>query len=245
MNRRTIIIPFVIVCVSLLVSCSDEPTPPAAELMLMYQESEPGMDPYMTRVLVNKQYMRLDEGADQSNFTLYDRQKNIIYTVSHENRTIMQVTPVKSNNKIERKLILDAKKLDDSSLPSIEGQQPVHYQLQVNDKFCADVYVIKGLHEEAIQAMAGFKRILASIHLSTINNTPADMQDECFLAHDVLSPSRSMQFGFPILEQGADGVARLLVDFDRQYKTGPEVYKLPQDYRMINMAGTAIDSESL
>ena len=244
MTRRTVLIPFVLVCVSVLVSCSDKSAQPEADLMLMYQESEPGMDPYMTRVLVNKQYMRLDEGADQSNFTLYDRQKNIIYTVSHENRTVMQVTPVKSDNKIDRKLSLDARRLEDSSLPTIEGEQPVHYQLQVNEKSCADVYVIKGLHEEAVLAMTEFKRVLASIHLVNINNTPADMQDDCFIAHHVLSPSRSMQFGFPILEQSADGVSRLLVDFNRDHKTAPGVYELPQDYRMINMAGNPVDIES-
>jgi hypothetical protein len=244
MIRKTVLIPFVLVCVSLLVSCSDKTTQPEADLMLMYQESEPGMDPYMTRVLVNKQYMRLDEGADQSNFTLYDRQKNIIYTISHENRTVMQVMPVKSDNKIDRKLTLDARRLEDSSLPAIEGVQPVHYQLQVNEKSCADVYVIKGLHEEAVLAMAEFKRVLASIHLGNINNTPADMQDDCFLAHHVLYPSRSMQFGFPILEQSADGVSRLLVDFNRDHKTTPGIYELPQEYRMINMAGNPVDTES-
>lgn len=70
------------------------------------------------------------------------------------------------------------------------------------------------------------------------------MQDDCFLAHDVLSPSRRMQFGFPILEQNADGVSRLLVDFDRDYKTGSDIYQLPQDYRVIDMAGTAVGMES-
>ncbi len=243
MNRSNGVFPLVIVCLSLLVSCSDKGADPDTDLMLMYQESEPGMEPYMTRVLVNKQFMRLDDGVDQSNFTLYDRKQNVIYTVSHENQTIMQVQSVNSKHKIERKLSLDAKKLDDASLPAIEGKQPIHYQLQVNDKTCADVYVIKGLHEEAMLAMAEFKRILASIHLSTINNTPADMQDECFLAHDVLSPSRSMQFGFPILEQGADGVSRLLVDYDRAYKAASDVFSLPPNYRLINMAGTAVDTE--
>jgi len=245
MNSNSGIIPFVIICLSLLISCSDQNPSSDAELMLLYQESEPGMDTYMTRVLVNKQFMRMDEGADQTNFTLYDRDKNIIYTVSHENQTIMQVKPVKSDYKIERKLTLDARKIEDSDLPAIEGVQPVHYQLQVNDKSCADVYVIKGLHKEAVLAMAGFKRVLASIHLSNLKNTPAEMQDDCFLAHDVLSPSRSMQFGFPILEHGADGVSRLLVDFERDFKPGAGVYELPQGYRIMNMAGGAVDTEPL
>ncbi len=245
MNKMTGLPVFLIACIAFLAACSDDKQQTQADLMLMYQESEPGLDPYMTRVLVNKQFMRLDEGGDDSNFTLYDRDKNLVYTVSHENRTVMQVKAVKSQHKIERPLTLDAKKMDVKELPAIEGKQPTHYQLLVNDKSCADVYVIKDLHEDAVQAMTGFKRILASIHLSTINNTPADMQDECFLAHDILAPTRTMQFGFPIMEQGANGVGRLLTDFDRNYKAAPDIYKLPQGYRVIDMAGNALDAESL
>jgi hypothetical protein len=228
----------------LLSACtSDEMTTDTpSDLMLMYQESEPGIDAYMTRVLVNKHFMRLDEGGDQTNYTLYDRQKNIIYTVSHAEKTIMQVKPVKTDNKITRKLVLDAKKLADKDLPEIAGQQPVHYQLKVNNAVCSDVFVVDDMHREAMLAMQEFNRVLASIHLKNIKNTPESMQDDCFLAHHVMSPSRSMQFGFPILEQNANGVTRLLVDFDKHFKVDSDVFSLPEGYRSINMAGTSLDA---
>jgi len=230
--------------VLILSSCtSDEAIPETpSDLMLMYQESEPGIDAYMTRVLVNKHFMRLDEGADESDYTLFDRQKNIIYTVSHDQKSIMQVNPVKTDNKIKRQLILDARKLEDKDLPSVAGQQPVHYQLMVNDAVCADVFVVEDMHQEAVTAMQEFNRVLASVHLKNIENTPESMQDDCFLAHHVMSPSRTMQFGFPILEQHIDGVSRLLVDFDKHFKVDPVVFSLPGGYRSVNMAGTSLDA---
>lgn len=213
-----------------------------SDLMLMYQESEPGIDAYMTRVLVNKNFMRLDEGGDQTNYTLFDRQKKIIYTVSHDERTVMQVNPVKTTNKIKRTLVLDAKKLKNEDLPEVDGQQPVQYQLMVNDVMCAEVFVVDDLHQEAMTAMQEFNRLLASVHLKNIDNTPESMQDDCFLAHHVMSPSRNMQFGFPILEINASGVTRLLVDFDKYYKVNPGVFSLPEDYRSVNMEVTGLDA---
>ena len=226
-----------------LVGCSsdDMKADVPSDLMLMYQESEPGVDTYMTRILVNQDFLRLDEGADQSNYTLYDRQKNVIYTVSHEEKTVMQVMPVKSDNAIERKLVMDAKKLEDKTIPSIAGQQPIHYELKVNDVVCAEVFVIDGIHAEAIKAMQEFNRLLASVHLKNLENTPESMQDDCFLAHHIVSPSRSLQFGFPIMEQGANGVSRELVDFKDQFKVDASVYLLPEGYRSVDMAGVALE----
>lgn len=229
--------------VFVLVGCSsdDMKVEPPSDLMLMYQESEPGVDTYMTRVLVNQDFLRLDEGADQSNYTLYDRKENVIYTVSHEERTIMQVKPVKSDNVIKRKLVMDARKLEDKTIPSIAGQQPVHYELKVNDVVCAEVFVIDGIHAEAIKAMQEFNRLLASVHLKNLENTPEAMQEDCFLAHHISSPSRSLQFGFPIMEQGANGVSRMLVDFKANFEVDQGVYLLPEGYRSVNMAGVLLE----
>lgn len=225
-------------------ACSSDENQQAlpADLMLMYQETEPGIDAYMTRVLVNKDYMRLDEGGDQTNYTLYDRKENIIYTISHEEKTIMQVKPLKSDNKITRKLVMDAKKIKDKDIPLINGQQPIHYELKVNDTVCTEVFVIDGIHKEAVEAMQEFNRLLASVHLKNMENTPDAMQDDCFLAHHILSPSRSMQFGFPILEQSANGMSRLLVDFDSHFNVAEGVYDLPEGYRRVDMAGVSIET---
>ncbi len=245
MNRLSIISIVSIFSMSFLLSCtSEEAVQKSTDLMLLYQESEPGIDPYSTRVLLTEQFLRLDEGSDQSNFTLFDREKNIIYTVAHEQKRIMQVKPVKTENTVTHRLEMDANKLDDKELPSIEGKRPVHYQLQVNGHVCSDVYVIKDFNEEVNTAMSEFKRILASIHLGNINNTPAEMLDECFLAHEVKYPSRSMQFGFPILQKDANGATRLLLDYKRDYKASPDLFKLPPDYRMTDMSGASLDIAS-
>jgi len=231
-----------IIGIVLMGACSnDDAKQASSDLMLMFEESEPGVDPFFTRMLVNKQFMRLDEGSDQSDFTLFDRKNSAIYTVTHNQKRIMQIKPSNTKNTVTQVLEMDASKQENKDIPSIEGKKPEHYQLKVNGNVCSDVYAIKGLHKEANVAMSEFKRILATIHLNNINNTPAEMLDDCFLAHEVKSPSRSMQFGFPVFQRDISGVTRLLVDFDREYKAEPVIFTLPSDYRMTDIAGSPLD----
>ena len=129
---------------------------------------------------------------------------------------------------------MDAKKINDAAMPKVEGKVPGHYQLTVNDKICATVISVKGLHEKAIGALNEFRRSLVSTHLKNLANTPSEMQDECFLAHNVYSPSRTLQFGLPIFEEDNNGVKRILIDYKDAVKTNALLYTLPADYRYIN-----------
>lgn len=230
--------------ISLLISaCSSDSTQTSeSDVMMVFQETELGSEPFITRVLVSNDFMRLDEGDDASDFTLLDRNSHIIYTVTHAQQRIMQITPRETDNKVDQKLVMDAKKISNSDIPEIEGQQPLHYQLQVNDKVCSEVYVIKDFSPQVSTALREFQQILASIHLANLNNTPVEMLDDCFLAHDVKTPSRNLQFGFPILQRDENGSSRLLVDYDHDFQLNATVFDLPKNYRMTDMSGAAIET---
>ena len=64
---------------------------PAA--LLVYQVWERGIEPYTSRILVNPDYVRLDEGADGGGYTLFDRRQEILYTVSTRDRSILVMNP--------------------------------------------------------------------------------------------------------------------------------------------------------
>ncbi|HEC29716.1 MAG TPA: hypothetical protein ENI65_09045 [Gammaproteobacteria bacterium] len=201
------------------------------DLMLMYQESENGVEPYASRVLVTDKFLRLDDGYEQSDFTLYDRSTRTIYTVLREEQSIMKLKPVKTSVKVEKKLLMDARKLNDKDIPSIEGMFPIHFQLLVNNKLCSDVFAVKGLHKKAVIALGEFRRTLAEMHLKNLYKTPEELRDDCFIAHDILSPSRTMQFGLPVYQFDVNGKKRMLVDYNRHYKSKPDLYVLPKNYK--------------
>ena len=226
-----------------LVACSEQSGKSAVtaggDLMLLYMESEAGVDPYQSRLLVNKDFLRMDDGTDAGDYTLYDRNKHIIYSVTHGEQSILELKQVKTKNRIKRALVLDAEKLHDSSVPKVEGKSPVQYHLKVNNNTCSTIYAVKNLHPQALAALREFRRILASIHLSKLNNTPDDMQEECFLAHEVQVPNRILQFGLPVYESSSNGLKRILVDYKRHVKHVPKLYALPKGYQITHMTGAA------
>ena len=107
-------------------------------------------------------------------------------------------------------------------------------QLLVNDKVCNDMYVVKDLHPQAVAAIREFKRNLAKTHLANLEKTPEDLRDDCFLAHDIKHPGRSLQFGLPIQEQEANGLKRILVDYKQNAEFKTDLFGVPSDYVQMN-----------
>ena len=56
---------------------------------ILYMEKEEGVDPFQTRVFVSKDFIRFDDGEGSVNYVLMDRATKKIYSVNHENKTVM------------------------------------------------------------------------------------------------------------------------------------------------------------
>ncbi|HED17230.1 MAG TPA: hypothetical protein ENI64_10525 [Gammaproteobacteria bacterium] len=212
-------------------------------LMLTYVEQEPGIEPYVNRVIITADFLRMDDGSDQTDFTLFDRRAKVIYSVSHDDRTALELHEQNSEIESPIKLELDEKKIDMVDAPMIDGKTPQHYRLMVNDQLCRDTIVVPGLHTEAVQAMREFRQVLASVHRGNIPNTPVDMQDPCFLADDVFWHKRSLKFGFPIKEWTPTGFSRSLVDYKYNAPIGEDIFEIPAGYlRKTSSAGQEVDA---
>ncbi len=198
--------------------------------VLSFVEQEPGIDPYPSRVLVNRDYLRMDDGSDQSDFTLYDRHKKLIYSVSHENRMALVMSEVKSDAKPPIELKLTEQQVEMTDAPSIEGRAPVHYRMLVNEKLCSESIVVAGLHQDALQALREFRQVMSTIHKGNVDKTPDDMQDPCFLADDVFSYDRTMKYGFPIKIWTQTGYSRLLLDYQYNVAVDENIFRVPEGY---------------
>lgn len=224
----------------LLLGCSS--SDPSAEnkpgmMVLTYQESEPDIQPYITRYIINKDFMRIDDGVDNGSFTLLDRKKEVIYSVTRENRRITKISPVKIRIESPRKLVLDATRTVDKKAPKIDGKTPETYDLKVNGITCRKMTVVKGMGEKALSAMREFRRILSTVHMDNLKKTPPDMRDPCFIAHDIVNPVRVLQYGLPIHEILSNGKQRILMDIKDGQKEKPELFKIPADYKVNQIGG--------
>ena len=64
---------------------------PAA--LLVYRVSEQGTDPFISRILVTPNHVRMDEGGAADAFTLFDRRAGMLFNVDPEERSVQVLDP--------------------------------------------------------------------------------------------------------------------------------------------------------
>ncbi len=213
---------------------------PPLHLMLMFQDQEPGIAPYATRVIITKRYMRMDDGKGSRDFMLFDRRKNTVYSVSYDNRSILVVHGKPVTRKSPIPLTIDVRKTEHPNAPKVGGEKPVQYNLRVNGKDCSTVMSVPGLLPDAVAALSEFRRALAGQHAENLSKTPVDMLNPCFLAYHVFEPTRELRYGFPVRQWDVDGNKRALVDFNAKFKVDPALFKLPSGFSFEEMGPAGV-----
>lgn len=222
-----------VVVLNFLASCSHKEQ---ADTLVLFMEQERGVEPYQTRMIVNKNFVRVDDGEGAKNFVLFDRAKKIVYSVNPDEKRIMAI----HEKKLEKgqvfeppfKLTHSVKELEKmKDAPAINGEVARRYQLSTNNEICYDVVAIKGLMPNVVTALTEFHQHMATDSRVTFNNMPADMQDACDMTLTTFKPTRHLEFGFPIQEWGKREYMRSLVDYDVNYKADPELFVLPEGYK--------------
>ena len=102
--------------------------------LLVYRVWEEGIDPYISRILVTPDYLRLDEGEGSDGFTLFDRQQEIIYSVSLEERSVLVIDHTDMVPGDNDGLILDEEVVEEAVTEAqFEGMVNVDYSGWVQD----------------------------------------------------------------------------------------------------------------
>lgn len=201
---------------------------PSGDLVLHFQESEPGIEPYAVRMLITPAYVRIDDGYDESGFVLYDRSSRSIYSVTHDDRQILKIEYRPVSIEPPRELVYAEKESSDPQAPTIDGKLPVHYELLTNGQTCHEVVAVPGLLEDARLALGEYHQALAGEQAANLFKTPPEYQSDCMLSNLVFAPVRYLEYGFPIQERTHDGYMRALVDYEIDAELAPELFVLPE-----------------
>lgn len=206
------------------------------DTLVLFVEQEDGVEPYQTRMIISKDFVRIDDGEGDKDFVLFDRKNKVVHSVSSSENTIMAVheKKLKQGQSFEPpfKLTHSAKEMPAmKDVPAIEGVKAKHYQLITNDKVCYDVIAVKGLMPHVVKALTEFHKHMATDSYVTFNNLPADMHDACDMTATTFKPGRQFEFGFPIQEWGKRNYSRSLIDYNVNYKVEPNLFTLPEGYK--------------
>ena len=202
--------------------------------MILFAETEQDIQPYMTRTIITPEYMRFDYNKDDDDFILFDRKSKVIYSVVHQDQTIVTVEPreVKVESPINLDFVIEKGVLGEE-VPNVEGTKPEYYRYKVNGQVCYETISVKGLLPDATSAFRDYMKTLSGEHARILPRTPADMQDPCDLATNIFDYGRQYENGFPINEWHGEynnHYKRQLVNYEKGYKAKPELFQLPEGY---------------
>lgn len=233
MKRSVLSVLSLLAILSTLTACSQKEQ---GDILILFMEQENGVEPFQTRMIVNKNFLRIDDGEGSNSFVLYDRIKKVVYSTSPDEQRIMAVheKKLKKGEVFEPpfKLTHSVKKMPKmKDAPTIDGVTAKHYQLITNGKTCYDVVTIKGLMPRAIKALTEFHKHMATDSVVTFNNMPADLHEACDMTATTFEPTRQYEHGFPIQEWGKRDYSRSLIDYDENYKADPKLFILPKGYQ--------------
>jgi len=198
-----------------------------------YIEQEQGGDPYSLRMIATRDFLRIDDGVDQSGFLLYDRNRKLIQTVSHEERTVLVIRGRPVDLPQPPLFVQRVEKEDLQGAPSISGKKVLVHRFLTNGKACGEVAAVPGLLPELVAALKEYFLALAGEQAVTAKLTPPEQQNDCELAEFVFYPDRHLQYGLPVNYRGSTGRRQSLEKVDADFKAGEQLFRIPPDYQQL------------
>jgi len=199
-------------------------------LEIQYSIEEPDLEPYISRVIMTDDFMRIDEGEGSTSFVLFDRKKKVVYSVASDNDAILIVNERKIPDESPVPITDSVREVKDDNIPTIDNKKAVQYFFDTNGVNCYQAFIVAGFLPRAVETYKEYRRILAGDHAFTMSNVPADVLEPCDLSMNVFSSTRLFDKGLPIHERGPHGFVKTLLSYNEEYKPAAALFELPKDY---------------
>lgn len=205
--------------------------------VLTYTESEPGIAPYTTRVLVAKDFLRFDDGYDGSDYVLYDRRVRSVYSVAHGNRMILQILHREMLLPQPDDLQIEVTRTELEDAPAVAGHQPVEIVYTANGTSCQKAIVVPDLLPGVAAAMREYEQTLAGQSYSTLENTPPEMRSPCFMASNLFIAGSYLDAGLALQSSDYRGEQKMLTNYQQDVDMPSSLFDLSDEYSVMMMDG--------
>lgn len=196
---------------------------------VIFNEVEPGLEPYRSRILLNEQLMRLDGNNDQGDFILYDRKSREIHSFNHQDKTHLIMKPLQTpmpdvmlDFQVAKKILVDA--------PKINGQVPVEIKFYADTHLCKKSINVPNFLPEVTIALINYQQALVEQNIQTLPRIPASMRSSCYMANNYLHASDYLKVGFPVHVIDDQGRQKKLLSFRQVIKPG-SLFQQPEGYQ--------------
>jgi hypothetical protein len=202
-----------------------------------FDEVESGVEPYTTRMTVSDRYIRIDDSGEAGGFVLFDREKKRIFSVVHDNRSILVVDPVRPLADRPEDLLIRSELIQDQQTPTLAGIRPDYYQFYANEQLCYHLVAVEGFMPDVANALRSYQSVLAAQQQETLLNTPKELQTPCFLANYIYAAGEYSSKGFPVEQWDLTGYRRSLSGVEENIAVDPALFTLPDGYSYFSIGG--------
>jgi len=201
-------------------------------LVLFYDEIEQGAGSQTMRYIINNQFLRIDNGDDKADFILFDVNKSNIYSVNHDDQTILKI----ENNtwaqpEFDFKVTTNLSAVNDA--PKIQNKTVYTYQVNANKKTCTKVFLIKDTYMDEMKILHQYQQVLSGQQVKTLKNTPEELQTPCFLIDQVYHSGGYYKVGLPVQISYSREYVKFLKDY-KKMEFDAALFKLPESYKEYN-----------
>ena len=198
--------------------------------IVQFTERETGIDAYPVRYVIANDLLRIDDNNDDGDYVLYDDKKRIIYSVNHDDLTILVIKNSEWTMP-EFKFSRNVSYQKIENAPAINGKSVFSYWLSAGETVCSEAQVVEGFLKRESALLKRYKQTLSAEQVTSLVATPEDMRTPCMLVDQVYNQGSVYSKGFPIQQWHVNGLQRMMTS----YKTGVEVagklFELPKDYK--------------
>lgn len=205
--------------------------------LLVYRVETPDGENSVNRLLTTRDFLRLDQGAQDTGFILFDRKQRKIYSVTQSDRSILVIDPPAGDPKKPDDLKVEVRPAQGGGAPEVEGVKPQHWTLLANGKRCREAFVAPGLMADAVAIYGDYLRVLAAQQALALPAIPEEFRDACDSAIHVYAPDALLRKGLPLKIWHPAGYREELVDHRPVFSIPDDSFTLPQGYREMRMGG--------
>ncbi len=208
---------------------------------LTYIEREPGTDEYEVTMLVSDRYIRIDEVGEDSGFIIYDDEKKVIYSVGHQDRSILVIRQHKFSEKNSpAKANVEYLQLADA--PTVSGRNIYNYRVFVNtgagvvdeEETCTEIQLVEGLLPEVRNILQNYQKVVSGQQVKMVDNKITDMQSSCFYVDQIYNSGAYYEKGLPIQEWHSNEHSKMLTTYNK-ISVDSGKFRIPENYRQFSI----------
>jgi len=210
---------------------------------LSYMEREPGIDDYNVTMTISNRYIRIDEAGEESGFIIYDNRDKTIYSVSHEDNSILVIKEhLFSKNASPVESFIEYSPL--FGAPKVAGKNMFNYRIFVranvsgsnkNDEMnCMEIQLAEGFLPKVSKLLQNYQKVVSGQQVKMVDNKLTEMQTPCFYVDQVYNEGDYYEKGLPIQEWHSNGKFKALTSY-KEKEVDSSIFSIPEGYKQFSM----------